>query len=554
MDSNVGGAVVPSLGSVSISGGYSSGWGNSYSQNNDAFKVEIETIEAYNFDKYEYTGAGVDKAKFAEGVKPVPLSKFQTIFATEPIKNFFKDISSYGPKWWQGGFGVFTTFASGILTDLVSNSITKKSVSFNDIVFNQFGKATSGTINFVLGAFSIKKIDGKFKWTEKGFDKFVINKVYNEGAVIKTAWDVLKNKTTEYQMLVDLKIDPYKPVSPKTLVTMMKNKGSFSQFATARKTLYNSFLKEAFGSGTGQAIKALAAQMGCVVVFDYAISLLTNVASALWNGTSLEDVFDISNMHYGSELLKSVNKVVFSFAGRFIGYACGCPKLGEVLGAVVGSIVNQFICAPFTDEFGNVDEGWCAIAAGAELAGASVIGVLAGIAAVSMGLGPVGWIVAAGIIAGAAIGYGLTLLAKTIVDNWDNITGWFSNTAEAIANAGAAALEGAVNFAVCLWEDFTIWGTGAIDAVGSFCCEAYEWAVNGWNDLLDIGEAFVGDLVAGAVSLWEGFTEWGSGAIEAAGDFFCETGEMISDFFTDAGDWFITAWDYATGWISYAFA
>ena len=53
MDNNVGGAVVPSLGSVSISSGYSSGWGNSYSHNNDAFKVKIETIEAFNFDKYD---------------------------------------------------------------------------------------------------------------------------------------------------------------------------------------------------------------------------------------------------------------------------------------------------------------------------------------------------------------------------------------------------------------------------------------------------------------------------------------------------------------------
>ena len=548
MDNNVGGAVVPSLGSVSISSGYSSGWGNSYSHNNDAFKVKIETIEAFNFDKYEYTGKGVEGVKKPTGLKPVAFNKVVAQVAVDPIKNCVKDFTGLiKSKGWQGGLGIITTFASGVLAEVVTSAITGKALDWDAIVAKNGGKAVSGTVNFALSAFSIKKVEGKLTWGEKGIDKIAIGKVYNEGSFIKASWNVLKNQTSEYKILMDMGIDPAKNLTPLKTIKLLKNKEAFTAFKDARTTLYNSLLKDMFGQGTMQAIKTLGAQMACVVVFDYAFSLLGNIASGIIEGKSLEEIFDISNMHYGSEALKSVNKTIFMFAGRFIGYSCGCPKLGEIAGALIGSIVNNWICAPFTDEFGNVDEGWCAIAAGAELAGAIAGGV---IAALCIGTGPVGWIIGLGILIGAAIAYGITAL----IANWDKVWEFFTNKWNDLMNIGAAAVDAVVNGAVALWEGFTNFASGAIEVVGNFFCDVGELISDGWEGLMDIGATAIDALVNGAVSLWEGATEFFTGAVETVGDFFCETGEMIGEFFTDAGDWIATAWDDATSWIAYIFA
>ncbi|MBR6516461.1 MAG: YtxH domain-containing protein [Bacilli bacterium] len=184
-------------------------------------------------------------------------------------------------------------------------------------------------------------------------------------------------------------------------------------------------------SGTLDSIGGLTFELGMSFGIDYFTGLAANVIGGLANDGKLE----LSEVGFGSTALKSSTKIIFATAGEI---AFG--KAGKIVGTAVGAFIGEFQVAAFTDENGNVQEGWCGAAAGMQLVGA-VAGAVLIACLVS---NPAGWVVGAAIIAGAAVGFAVTWVAKEIVENWGEVTEFFADAKEAVVEAYQDAKEAVV--------------------------------------------------------------------------------------------------------------
>ncbi len=531
MDGNIGGIITPKIGGIKIGGGgYSSGWGSFYNFTNDPNETTASKIETVNLEGYDPKMDKVREGRIVE-FKPIEWMKMVATIAADPVKNLIKDVGALPTenlgKGWQGGAGLFVTAVSTFAAEAITYGVTGKKWDWAKIGAKVGGKTGSAAVNFLLSMFSIEKQvikEGektitKLKWKEKGFDKFITAKIFDEGSVASSIFaDMLAKAPEEYKWLTDLGIkDATKALKPGQWLKIIKQPGAFKELRKLRIGIYSDMLKDMFKGGVLESAKNLGGQMACVVGFDYALSLVSNLIQGLLEGKSWSEVFNIDNMHYGSELLKSVNKTVFAMAGRFIGYSIGCPKAGEILGSLIGSALNTIICEPFKNEFGEIDEGACAIAAAAELGGAIVGGLVAALL-ICGSSGPVGWIIGLGIIIGAVFTYFVT----AIIYNWDKIVNFFGNVFTGIWNGICIAAEAVASAAVWVWDKAVL---GAV-AVKDF-------AVNL------------------AVTIGNAVADFFTGAVEVVGGFFCAAGEVIGDILDGAGEVAASMWDGLTSLVGY---
>jgi hypothetical protein len=317
--------------------------------------------------------------------------------------------------------------------------------------------------------------------------------------------------------------------------------------------MYKNMLKGLVENGLG---KSLAAQMGVTAVFDYGISIASNIFQGLLEGKHISELLTADNLLDGGQLLKSVNKAIIGTAFRFIGYTLGCPKLMEVAGNIVASVLNNWICDPFTDENGKVDEAACAIAAGCELAGAVAGGVA--FVAIFCASNPVGWVIGAGILVGAALGYFLWVgIYKGIVKNWDAICNWVGSTIKLIGSGIVTAVNTVVTIAVNFVNDAIDFIDTAATIVGDAISGAWDVAVEAWDDAKDWAFQAADDV-----------KEWVGDKVEAVGDFLEDAGDFIAtgaeavagavstgveavgDFLEDAGDFIVTGAETVAGAVS----
>lgn len=168
---------------------------------------------------------------------------------------------------------------------------------------------------------------------------------------------------------------------------------------------------------------------------EYGASIFANWAKCLMTGKEV----NFENLKLGSTLLKSSTKMICATAGELIGMSLGNPKLGKLIGTVVGATIAEFQVASF-----DGDETWCAIAGGVQL-----VGAVAGAAFVIFCCSnPVGWVVGLGVLAGAAIGYALTFV---VYKCWEPITEF-----------AGAVWDGVTDVAGAVWDGITT----TVDAIG----------------------------------------------------------------------------------------
>ena len=390
-----------SLNSVTVAfNGYSSGWNNKSNIGSKTGTTSSLKLESVDFSIYLK-----EKVEKPEEVKPASNGKkaFASI-TTETYKNVLKDIfgNISSENVFVGLWGLAATAFGTSGAEILGSWIKGEKINWTKVGVKTSGKVSAGTLNFAFGFFS-KKVgdDGKVtRWAEKGLDKMVITKITREKDILKMAWEGVKNDK-DFAILNTLKIKPTDAITPKTAKILIKNKAARIALRDARKGIYEEFIKETFHTNVGMAVKEIGGQIGGMVMFDYGMTILgTGVFTAIIEHKSLGDAF--ASISYGQELLKSVNKTVFAYAGRLIGYALLSPKAGEVIGTVVGVVINNWICEGFRDPHtGIIDDKACAIAAGAELAGA----VGGGFAAVVLLSNPAGWAVGVCILVGASLAY-----------------------------------------------------------------------------------------------------------------------------------------------------
>lgn len=524
MDRNIGGTSLPSLSGVTLNGSnYSSGWGKSYNYNDSSLKATVVSLETFDCTPYKYKGRDINTKKADIAPKPASIKKAYSALAGEPIKQFGKDwpglISSLdNHKNWTSIIGVGSTFVATFGTESLAYLIEGKKYDFTKILAKSTGKAASGLVNYLGSVVSIftKDANGKHTWSVKQLDKFVLDQIWNEKAAFAKVWnDIGANPAFSSLTVAGLK--PQDTLKPKDWVKLFKNPELKKDFISARKALYSNMLEDMFKGGWSDGVKILGSQMAVAAVFDYGFSLIGNFVGNLIQGKSFAEAISMENMHYGQEALKSVNKIVWTYAGKFIGYAIGNPKVGQIVGALIGSIINNWICEPFRQPNGDIDETACAIAAGAEL-----VGAIAGVAIAIWCCGPVGWAIGLGILIGAAFAYGITVF---IYKCGPAIAKWVSEAVETVGqwlvSLGATISSG--------WQSFTKWASDLIDAAGVAINNAVvavrDWASNAWND---VKAAVVNGVTTVVVA--------------------------VGDFFLDLRDGIVWLWDQLTGWVNYIFA
>lgn len=163
--------------------------------------------------------------------------------------------------------------------------------------------------------------------------------------------------------------------------------------------------------------KSVAFDLAAGIGVDYTASLLANFTKmcvADWEDGILFDDCSWSKMAFGSTLLKSSTKLICGKAGELLG-----GKPGKLVGTVIGAMIGEFQVGIFTDENGNVAEGWCAAAGALEIAGA-VIGVAV---VIFSPIGITAGAIAAGMLIGAAIGY----VAVAVTYHFDTVVSILSN-------------------------------------------------------------------------------------------------------------------------------
>lgn len=141
-----------------------------------------------------------------------------------------------------------------------------------------------------------------------------------------------------------------------------------------------------------------AGSIGIGFGIEYIASMSANIVKAAAEGKEI----NLETTKAGTTLLKSSTKIIVGVAGSLIGGFFG-GEAGAKTGKLVGTVIGATIGEVQVEAFDN-DEGWCALAGGAQ-----IVGAVAGAAIVAFcASNPVGWVMAVGVLAGAAIGFFIT--------------------------------------------------------------------------------------------------------------------------------------------------
>ena len=278
-----------------------------------------------------------------------------------------------------------------------------------------------------------------------------------EGIKSIAATPVFKKVVKE--KLGGLSTDFVDKVKEKDLKNLLKK-----EYPGAFKSLQNNMAWGSLGS------------MGIGIGIDYGASLLSNMVSGFLEGKGFKETFASENMKYGSTLLKSTTKTICAVGLELIGTSIG-GEVGAKVGKIVGTAIGTFI-GELQVQLLDGDEKWCAIAAGAEIAGA-VVGV---VIAVFLCSNPVGWAVGLGMIVGAAVAFGAVCLIK----NWDVVWSFTKSAVCAIANfavnlvkdVAATILTGLVLQAVFVYKATKVISNAVVEIAKEIYTgveEAIEW-------------------------------------------------------------------------------
>jgi hypothetical protein len=323
----------------------------------------------------------------------------------------------------MGLVGLFIDSGANILVGVFS-SVAKDKVKGKDIdwgeAFKKNGVKQLPTIGTSLIALLLFK--GKDGKRQTDLAKAITSKFYDSKGAIK-----LLRETDEYKDLA------------KALDQSLLGKGKIKTFFGKKLNQFKlnkletkMFEKDAWkiGSGIGKDaakgfMQTVGSEMAIGFGVDAAVSIGANVlVGCLLEGKSFGE--SLKDSQWGEEILKSAVKMVCTKSFELIFSAFGCGALGKVIGSAVASFVNAYVCEPFRNSDGEIDQGWCAAAGCAVIGGGILAGCITA-AAVSSCVPPVGWIVGLAILAGAAIAYCAVVVAHWVVENWDAITGFFED-------------------------------------------------------------------------------------------------------------------------------
>lgn len=265
----------------------------------------------------------------------------------------------------------------------------------NDILFGAVLKSSSKE--------GLKFVGGKI--TQNVLE--IGGKEYNEMIAVAKAGDsAFESLTAQYgAKLENIFARNFATGFKKSNGFLLDKNGPHGTFKDLAKNLTKNVGELSINKFSGALVGA-AADIGVPVVIDFAVSVVVNALKG-WD-SNLSFGQNVEALKLGSTLLKSTWKTIISKAGFFIGYSIGGTtggKIGQALGTTLGSYIGDFLVDAFDD-----DEGWCAIAGVAGLAGGIAGGAIATalLTAGTISLAfPVGTVVGLAIIVGAAITTGI---------------------------------------------------------------------------------------------------------------------------------------------------
>lgn len=322
-------------------------------------------------------------------------------------KEFFGTVVKSGG--WQG--------TKWIIGDIIANATEAKAQdSILGLILITVGEGLwKGVVDTSSKAISGKEVSFQTAWVasvsgatktassnllKSKFAKSVSKKVSSKMV------DLIKNKFPETSMTAE---SLSKLIEKSSFSKNIWNKNVWGEKIT-KITEFDDGAVSTTVSRVADSFGSIMSSAGLTLGIDYITGIASNAVKAKMSGEKV----DAKSLKLGSTALRSTTKIIFQTAGQLIG-----GKVGKVVGTAVGATIAEFQVASFGE-----DEKWCGIAAGAEIAGAVACAAIY----VALASNPVGWIVGAALIVGAAIGYGVTLL----VAHWDDVVEWGKNTVEAI--------------------------------------------------------------------------------------------------------------------------
>lgn len=288
---------------------------------------------------------------------------------------------------------------------------------FKDSVSKLAGESFCSTFG---GMFVIASLEGGYKSVLKGVGGDASMRewvsTFSSGFTKSILSSELKEKINVTSWKSFLKTKPFDKIVDE-FDTIFEKEGFFKD--TIEKVGFKEFAKQNPDIANPMLIshfKNLAGSLGMGIGIDYVASMGATLVKNLVEGKDI----NVKNMKPGSTFLKSSTKMICVTAGTLIG-----GKTGKIIGTAVGATIAEFQVAWLSeiDENGKsvANEKWCAIAGGAEIAGA----IVGATVVIFLASNPVGWVVAGAMVLGAAVGYGVTCL---IYYCWDDVCNFAEET------------------------------------------------------------------------------------------------------------------------------
>ena len=468
MKDSVGGAVIPSLGTVSL-GGYSSGWGGSYDFSNNPTNYKTPSVENVSFTDYttKYFDPKVIEWYYTYLLEPIAKMSSKTVIGegvkliTGPLNDLLASKMSLGGAVLGE---IVTTVIFGSVTGSSSKEINNiaggKGFDWNHLV-DEFAKAgvkalpkvavSVPTMLITTALYEIDHIDlsnidvvRKYTFDKKGtitdpikiltnaLDAPLKEKIMDEiprlgelDELIKNQNDLIKNLQSAGQSTKVAKAELKTLLKEQRIITdkQMLNE----RLAMTSQNEYTTVTMKSYVPGGEEFpvevrvipftdrlnsslsfVKNYGAGMAAGIGLDTVVSIGGNILkNKLIDGMTWGDA--LANCDWGAEFLKASCKGVCGTAGSIIGGAFGNAQLGKTIGSAIGGFVGDFAVKPFTLEDGTIEQTWC-LAAGCAVIGGAILGGAIAAAIVCGCTPPIGWVVGAAMIVGAAICYGIVIL------------------------------------------------------------------------------------------------------------------------------------------------
>lgn len=422
MNSNIGGVIIPDLGGGTKigGGGYTSGWGNSYSFDNDPTKYKMYTFKDAEVEKVDFSDLKDDSEKwwgtFAKncGVAVLTFGLSYVSGSTE----WGQGLSKFGNLALNGGGGLLIAMGGSTADALWINNKNDTTIAAEGIP-NQVAQNAALTAA-TAGVMSKTGADLTTTAGKSVIGTGVKNKFFDVTQILgqKTTFETTQNNLTEAMNACDdganyakwLEEHPGNP-DPERVISEVGLENVADQFGADTNVVVKQFLSTLGGSSLKYGLLVFGLEM--------ILGIGVNAGKA---GLSKGKV-TFTDLKMGETALKSMTKAIANVASLFLGKTAGAAV------KAAGSLVANYVCVPFQEMFKGDDVmiqtscGVCAatmaigatagLAVGITIAAGNIaaLGAAATFSGVCACLGPIGWC----ILAGAAIAFIVTCLVFLVI-------------------------------------------------------------------------------------------------------------------------------------------